>query len=166
MPYWQPPPPGSSKLNVDGSHIPSSRRMGVGGVLRDANKNWISGFSGFQGIGTVVEAEFLAVLTGLEFAWQKGVTHLILELDCLEVVSEINQPSSMPSHPNYVVICNIRDFMNRNWEVTLQHVARDANRPADCLAKLGTSCEISFLDWNDPPPQVDTLVLQDSLCPG
>ncbi|KAJ1377551.1 Ribonuclease H domain [Sesbania bispinosa] len=163
--YWQPLPPGSSKLNVDGSHLPSSQRIGVGGILRDENKSWISGFSGFQGIGTVVEAKYLAILMGLEFAWNKGVKNLVIESDCLDVISELNLPSSLSSHPNYGLLCKIRSILNRDWVVTLQHVARDANRPTDCLAKFGSSYDDSFLEWVAPLPELATLVLQDEFCP-
>ncbi|KAJ1390801.1 Ribonuclease H-like superfamily [Sesbania bispinosa] len=69
---WSPPPQDSIKLNVDGSFLQDSRRMGVGGVFRNSSTDFLGGFNGFVGRGDSLEAEMLAVLNGLEFAWMKG----------------------------------------------------------------------------------------------
>ncbi|KAJ1408473.1 Ribonuclease H-like superfamily [Sesbania bispinosa] len=61
--------------------------MGVGGLVRGRDKKWLSGFMGFVGLGSPLEAELLAVLAALKFAWDKGWRNLILESDCLEVVN-------------------------------------------------------------------------------
>ncbi|KAJ1396235.1 Reverse transcriptase-like [Sesbania bispinosa] len=47
-----------AKVNVDGSFFPDSLRMGDWGIIRDADGNWITGFSGFMGERDNMEAEF------------------------------------------------------------------------------------------------------------
>ncbi|KAJ1414180.1 Ribonuclease H-like superfamily [Sesbania bispinosa] len=68
------------KVNVDGSFFPDSLRMGVGGIIRDAEGNWVSGFSGFIGVGDSLEAEFEACRFELEVAWDIGLRYVIMSL--------------------------------------------------------------------------------------
>ncbi|KAJ1412785.1 putative ribonuclease H-like domain-containing protein [Sesbania bispinosa] len=49
--WWSPPPKDFAKLNVDGSFIFGSCRMGVGGLIRDSKGDWLWGFSGSLGQG-------------------------------------------------------------------------------------------------------------------
>ena len=45
--HWKPPPEGLIKLNVDGSFLEYSFRLGAGGVLRGHDGNKIAGFTHF-----------------------------------------------------------------------------------------------------------------------
>lgn len=78
---WLPPPVASYKLNVDGSSLGNLGRCGFGGIIRDQNGQWCSGFSGFCGFSTNINAELLAIYHGLKLAWQNGFTPLICESD-------------------------------------------------------------------------------------
>ncbi|KAF7822403.1 ribonuclease H [Senna tora] len=48
----------------------------IGGVIRDHMGNWVKGFSGFVGQGTVLQAELWAIFSGLHF-------RNLVKLDCL-----------------------------------------------------------------------------------
>ncbi|KAJ1433706.1 Ribonuclease H-like superfamily [Sesbania bispinosa] len=61
--------------------------MGVGGLIRDRDKQWLGGFSRFAGCGNPLEAELLAVLSALDFAVGQMLENVILESDSLEVVT-------------------------------------------------------------------------------
>ena len=53
----------------------------AGGVLRDHQGLWISGFSARVGLATNNMAELAAVRQGLAMVWNTGVKLLQLELD-------------------------------------------------------------------------------------
>lgn len=46
---WISPPIGCLKLNIDGSFLGTSNRMGSGGIFRDDNGCWVTGFSSYDG---------------------------------------------------------------------------------------------------------------------
>lgn len=54
-PSLEAPPPSWIKSNSDGSMFKSL--LGAGGCLRDTNGNWISGFSKYVGIWSILQAE-------------------------------------------------------------------------------------------------------------
>lgn len=54
-------------LHVDDSCARAPRRVGIGGFLRDSNRQWIAGFHGGIGITFIIQAELEAVFQGLGF---------------------------------------------------------------------------------------------------
>ncbi|KAL5740033.1 hypothetical protein ACOSQ2_029213 [Xanthoceras sorbifolium] len=54
---WQPPMEGWVKLNVDGSRDNELGTITAGGVIRNASRHWMQGFSLKKGVGGVLEAE-------------------------------------------------------------------------------------------------------------
>lgn len=59
--HWKPPPEGLIKLNVDGSFLEDSFRLGAGGVLRGHDGNWIPRFTHFTNGGDALLAELRAI---------------------------------------------------------------------------------------------------------
>ena len=70
---WSPPPYGWVHLNTDGCAKDKEKMAGGGGVLRDHDGHWLGGFSVRLGFCTAVEAEFMALIYGLSFAWDRGI---------------------------------------------------------------------------------------------
>ena len=62
---------------------------GGGGLLRDQDGRWISGFSFKLGTCSVLVAELWAILHGLRLAWEKGVRKLTVETDSLVTLKGI-----------------------------------------------------------------------------
>ena len=83
---WKPPPDSYIKLNSDGSSFGNPSTAGFGGLLRNADGDWIVGFSGYCGVVDNLCAELLALRRGLKLAWDYGYRQLICEIDCLEIV--------------------------------------------------------------------------------
>ncbi|KAJ1400875.1 Ribonuclease H domain [Sesbania bispinosa] len=160
---WVPPPLHSIKLNVDGSFNPVSRRMGVGGLFRNDHSCWVAGFTSFIGLGDSVEAEFLTVRFGLQFAWDKGFRFVVLESDAKEIIHTLQQHDVELSHRHSGVIVFIHELLERDWSVELKHIPREANFPADWLAKDGARNDSFVHLLEEPPPEVETLMLRDNL---
>ncbi|XP_059285085.1 uncharacterized protein LOC132038431 [Lycium ferocissimum] len=68
---WYPPLPGYLKLNIDGAHSSTTHKGGIGGVFRDHYGNWILGFYQANHCLNHTMAELLALLQGLQLAWEK-----------------------------------------------------------------------------------------------
>lgn len=100
------------KLNVDGARQLPSRRIGAGGVLRNHDGCWISGFIASMGIGDVLDAEAWGMLLGLQMAVSITKGKLIVESDS-EVLVNLIKKGSDDLHPLKSVLDNCRSFMEQ-----------------------------------------------------
>ncbi|KAK8483501.1 hypothetical protein V6N11_065382 [Hibiscus sabdariffa] len=114
------------KLNVDaavGAAVGATDdRASVGGVIRDANGEWMFGFSRFVGRCPVLLAELWAVLDGLRHAWAVNYRRVELETDNKE-----------------------------DWVVVVKYAPRECNGVADSLAALGRDSGWQGSTFSVPP---------------
>ncbi|KAJ1434859.1 Ribonuclease H-like superfamily [Sesbania bispinosa] len=96
---WLPPVHDSVKVNVDGSCISSICLCGAGGLIRDCQGNWITGFSANAGKIGIVAAELFAIRQGLLISSELGFHTVWCESDSKEVVRLclLQDSSSSPS---------------------------------------------------------------------
>lgn len=87
---WTPPPSGTFKLTVDGSRLSNSGCIAGGGLIRNAGRDLISGFTVNLGVGEILVAELWALYFGLKIAWELNIPHLIAEVDSALVVNLIS----------------------------------------------------------------------------
>lgn len=128
---WLKPPQGVLKLNVDGSYNPTNNMMCTGGLLRDSNGDWCSGFSTMDGTGDAL----LAVKHGLMHAWQEGARVIVYESDSTEVVNLLTENANISFHVHGAAMALIMELIRRDWCLKIEHVSREANMCADHLAK-------------------------------
>ncbi|KAL5837776.1 hypothetical protein ACOSQ3_014945 [Xanthoceras sorbifolium] len=81
MVCWSPPPCDWVKVNVDGSRMCDTGVISAGGVIRNSEKVWLSGFAVKKGVGSVLCAEFWGILEALTLAWNLGYCKVIVESD-------------------------------------------------------------------------------------
>lgn len=151
------------KINVDGSYNHVALCMGTEGLVRGSTRQWISGFSNFEGQGDALHAEYLAVKNGLRFAWDMGLREVMCESDCSEVIDTLhsNKPYDFNRYAN--IIHAIKIMLHRDWTVTFKHALREANFCADCLAKYGATQAENFKIWKEAPTAMGSLLLKDCL---
>ncbi|KAJ1403191.1 Ribonuclease H-like superfamily [Sesbania bispinosa] len=162
-PCWSPPPVGLIKLNVDGNFFPDSLIMGIGGLFRGSNNNWIVGFYGTVGLGDSLGAKFQAVFHGILMVWEKGFKGLIVESNSLDVIKTLQIGLLDYSARCSEVLSNIRNLLRRDWNVMLLHIPQAANKPADWLEKFGVRAVSSFSLLEEPPPEMASMLLLDEL---
>ena len=87
---WQPPPASRFKLNFDAAIFAYLGCSGVGVIIRN-EKGEVMGAMIAKGRGVTdsMEAEALACRRVLEFAVDIGITELVIEGDCAQVISAI-----------------------------------------------------------------------------
>lgn len=69
---WNPPPSGWVKLNSDGSVRGGEYKASSGGIIRNMDGDWLSGYSWNIGACSIAKAELWGVVDGLHLAYEKG----------------------------------------------------------------------------------------------
>ena len=136
--HWTRSPAPYIKLNTDGSAISNLGLVEVGGILWNHWGEWISGFSLHLGLASNNMAELVAARQGLELTWDIGFKYIQLELDSSVVLMWLTK-QNVTYPPNMLpLLCDCRNLMERDWEVQVLYVYREANMCTDALAKRGT----------------------------
>ncbi|XP_019163602.1 PREDICTED: uncharacterized protein LOC109159944 [Ipomoea nil] len=157
---WKKPPPGTLKLNIDGSVAPLSLTAGCGGVIRNSSGEWITGFIAKLGTCTPLEAEAWSILKGIQFAIAKGYSNVLIESDSSDVVNFLqdSRPSCIAAH-NILEACKKELRRLNHWQVSA--INREQNYVADALAKMAINHDFGLLSLTDPPDEITTLLDND-----
>lgn len=133
---WVKPNSGWVKLNTDGASKGNPCPAGAGGIFRDEAGNWLGGFMNSLGVATSMCAELGAIRSGLELAWSRGFTKLLVESDSLSTISILKRTE--PANSKWVRhhIDAIWDLLRKPWCVRFVHVYREANKCAVLAGKL------------------------------
>lgn len=78
---WYPPPPGTLKLNIDGSFHPDTGVAGIGCILRTDEGILIEAFASATTAHSALEAELKALLRGLTLCQNHHLQDVIIEGD-------------------------------------------------------------------------------------
>ena len=133
---WNKPEENEIKVNVDGSCFGKPPRAGFGGVLRNANGEWIAAFSGAAGE------------EGHMRAWHLGYRWVWCETDSEEALRLVTGQVEARYHAFGSVIADVRELLKRDCVARVSHTLREANRCADFVAKLGAAGLAS--SWVEP----------------
>ena len=109
---WQPPVWPLCKLNSDGA-CKRNRGSFAGGILRNSNGDWVSGFAMNIGYCSVIVAELWGVYQGLVMAWNHGIRWLLVEVDSQCVVQMLNNLEEMTNEYSPLV-SSIKELIHRN----------------------------------------------------
>ncbi|CAN1762528.1 Putative ribonuclease H protein At1g65750 [Linum perenne] len=135
---WIPSPDDWISVNTDGSVIQPAGKAAAGGVLRNSQGSFIGAFSVNLGSCSIMRAELRAAEIGLGYAWSLGARKVILQLDSLAAVNAILGPPTEDLRHSHTLL-GIDGLRQRDWQVSVHHVFREANQVADLLAHLGHS---------------------------
>ncbi|XP_039688689.1 uncharacterized protein [Medicago truncatula] len=127
-------------LNVDGSCHGNPPRTGFGGLLRNNDGFFISGFSGFVANSSdILFVELFAIFNGLRMVRTLRITGFVCYSDSLHFVSLINGPP-MKCHVYATLIQDIKDLIIHS-NTSILHTLREGNNCADFLAKMGVASD-------------------------
>jgi ribonuclease HI len=158
---WTKPPPGWSKLNVDGAWKDGEPSGGTGMVLRDDAGNII--FTAchhlFQCEGAL-EAELRACEEGLSLAMQWTDKPIVLESDCRVAVDMINEKGVNRS-PVAALVNSIRRHFMGDRMCKVVHVSRKLNGVSHILAKLGHTKFCTKVWLRSRPDEIHLACIQD-----
>ncbi|KAG8388125.1 hypothetical protein BUALT_Bualt02G0093200 [Buddleja alternifolia] len=143
---WVHPPNGVIKLNFDGAVLGVRQGIGTGVIARNENGHyvgWLSKF--FSAIHDPKRAEALAAHEAMELSIRMGWREIILEEDCLQVISKLRSPNTNSSFISSLV-SDIKCLVSNFICVSFSHVKRAGNRVAHSLARLATSSHEGSVD--------------------
>ncbi|CAN1161711.1 Putative ribonuclease H protein At1g65750 [Linum perenne] len=138
-------------LNTDGSLIPTTSSAAAGGVIRDDQGRFVLAFSSNLGSCSIVRAEIWAILEGMVLAWDKGIRKLRIQTDSVSAVQLLTDMRGLlHKHSNLVNL--FQDYKSRPWEVSIEHIFREANNAADFLANSGHQLDLGTTVFDLPCP--------------
>ncbi|KAL2928203.1 hypothetical protein RDABS01_033951, partial [Bienertia sinuspersici] len=160
---WSPPIYRWVVLNTDGAAKGCPGQAGGGGIFRNHMGQRLGYFSTTFGLCTAMKAELLALLKGLQMAWNMEVRFLDVRMDnaaCTQIFNK--QTGHFGANLHIVKQCQ-QIISNSRWTVVISHCYREANRAADWLANRGIhhqeySCEPSHL-----PVELAKIINEDSM---
>ena len=158
-------------LNTDGSVAGNFGVVGGGGLIRNTNGEWVTGFARRIGKTSSFLAELWALRDGLQLCLQTQAQAVLIELDSKSIVDAFNSQG----YSNTIVSSIMDDYRHMiTWipQTRFRHIYRKANRCADLLAKVGTSIEGDFIVFHSPPVDLLSILEADAnglhvnrLCP-
>ena len=147
---WRPPEEGSVKITTDGALELVEGRGGAGGVARSSSALLGSWCKPYMGITDPLLAEAYALRDGVLFARLRGFTHVIMEVDCMEMVDLWNSRHNSRSIVAHILV-QIGELARDFSLFVVQHVNRSANVPAHLCAKRACTLHVTE-SWLDETP--------------
>lgn len=138
------PPEGWVKLNTDGSVDGDSGLACCGGVIRDAEGQWLRGFSKKIGTTTSFAAELWGLRIGLLICRNLNILGLVIELDAESIVNVL-QKSSYAYNIISLILGDCRLLISHMQRTQIKHCFRQANHCTDSLARFSFSQTFDFL---------------------
>ena len=147
---WRPPEQGSVKINTDAAIDSDHHKGGAGGVARSSSGLVGAWCKPHGGVTDPSIAEALALRDGVIVAKLRGFQHVIMEMDCLEVV---NLWKSRHNSRSVVapLLLEIGDLSTCFSSFVIQHVPRASNFPAHLCAKRACGIDVTE-SWFDSEP--------------
>jgi ribonuclease HI len=129
--------------------------------LRDTNGKWLKEFVRKIGVCDALHAEMWGLYSGLELAWQVGVSHLCVEGDSKLLIDMVtNNCKTNGTTPS--LMRRIRNLLDRSWHVEIHHTWWEGNRSADWLANFSLTMDSwDFVVLKTPPSELNSLLFDD-----
>ncbi|KAL4278329.1 hypothetical protein GQ457_03G040370 [Hibiscus cannabinus] len=156
---WQPPPVGWVCLHVDGTVNTGSGLGSIGGLFRNYDGSWISGYGRSIGFSDALSSELWAIHDGLALAWSSGFHNLQVRSDCSMAISLIMNYDA--AHSSHALVRAIVGFRRRSWSLDFTWVPREINRPADSLTRQVPPDQFETLLFVQPPSCIHYLLSRD-----
>ena len=132
----------------------SQSQEACGGVFRDSQGRWISGYTVNLSLDIEV-ADLWTLLIGLERAWDRGFRKLWVESDSVALMEVIkNACASNHHHHRPTPVDSILKWMAREeWEVKLALISEKTNRLPQSVAGYGLGLDtVQVIQELQKPP--------------
>ncbi|KAE8707428.1 hypothetical protein F3Y22_tig00110384pilonHSYRG00841 [Hibiscus syriacus] len=106
------------------------------------------------------EAELWGIHEGLSHSWNLGERLITMEIDSLEVIRMLKKNTKRGSI--LTLIDCVNELINRNLNVDLKHISRNANKVADRLAKIAVTRGEVHIVFSTPPWEVIDIVQREA----
>lgn len=121
-------------LYTDGASKGNPGKSGAGFALYDPQHTVVYEGKQFLGHMTNNQAEYMALILGLEKASEMGISSIIIRSDSQLMVRQLTGEYKIKDKTLYSLMEKIRSLLPLQWEA--QHIPREKNTLADRLANL------------------------------
>lgn len=94
----------------------------------------------------VTIVELWGLYQGLIMAWNHGVRYLNVKIDRLCVKQLVDNPM-VKVNELYPLVSSTKEITTRDWNITINHIYREANFVVDFLASYASSLPSYFLQF-------------------
>jgi ribonuclease HI len=123
-------------LYVDGASFGNPGPSGIGFVLTQDDQVLLD-LSQDIGWGTNNQAEYRALIAGLNEAIERGIRSLLVRSDSQLLVRQVTGEYKVKDRKLKVLMSEIEGLLSKFESVRFEHVRREFNERADELAKAG-----------------------------
>ena len=138
------------KLNVDGTSRGNPSRARFGSLARNVEGIFLFGFQGYFGIYGNLLMKLIETRQRLFIAQQRGFCKVACETDSMEVLHLIKEHVDL-GHLFHSVVPDIKQLLQKAWEISVSYILREANMCADWLAKASSAKNRNIVVWEIPP---------------
>lgn len=121
-----------ARLFTDGGARGNPGPAAIGGVMYDG-KNKIADFSQYIGQTTNNQAEYQALLKGLDLALENNIQNLECFLDSELVVKQMNKEYKVKDKELAKIFVKVYNLSLKFKKISFSHVRREYNKEADTL---------------------------------
>ncbi|KAA3482036.1 RNA-directed DNA polymerase (Reverse transcriptase) [Gossypium australe] len=146
-------------LSTDGAVNNHTGVAAAGGVARDHEGNWITGFNHFLGVCTPMEAVIWGIMDGILILLNKGFRRITIASDNLEVVQNLLALNTEDS--GIALLRRTKRIIQSAGEWNIKYVPRNRNMVADCLAKLSLNWKSNLQVFEEAPKEILDLLQVD-----
>lgn len=125
---------GTFSLYTDGASRGNPGKSGAGIVLKDSSGKTVKKIRKYLGIGTNNQAEYNALLIGLNLAKVEGAKKLNVYLDSELVVKQINGEYRVKNPEIKLLYQKVLKITREFDKINILHIPRELNGVADSLA--------------------------------
>ncbi|MDA2936301.1 ribonuclease HI family protein [Patescibacteria group bacterium AH-259-L05] len=118
---------------TDGGARSNPGPSGAGVVIYDKNRKVLKKYAEFLGKGTNNQAEYKALILGLEKAKKLGADELDCYLDSKLVVEQLNQKYKIKNPALGSLFIKVWNLLQNFKTVNFYHIPREKNKIADTL---------------------------------
>ena len=130
------------KLFTDGGARGNPGPSAIGGVLYEEDKE-VGNFSEYIGEGTNNQAEYKAIIRGVELALEKNISEVDCFLDSELIVEQLNKRYKVKDKELAKLFVKGWNMTMKFKNITFTHVRREQNKAADALVNKALDEELS-----------------------
>lgn len=132
-------------------------------ILRNNHGKWLKGFACFLRRGNSLLVEFWAIFLGIVLAREENFDPIIVESDCLTVVSLLNSKQAASSH-HYASIINLcRSKLTEFSDFKVVHVVREGKKAVDKVAVFARNSRTDYVIFDFMPAFLSAFALADCI---
>ena len=120
-------------LQTDGGARGNPGPAGSGAVLFDHTGAVVGEWSRYVGETTNNQAEYKALIGGLEMAIEKGVKTLVVRMDSQLIVNQVKGTYRVKDAGLKLLFASVLGLTNKFDSITFYHIPREQNKHADRL---------------------------------